>query len=40
MGYNTKTDNFGDLQLIINNNNKLDAASEKGKHNRGVSLVF
>ncbi|WP_189379285.1 gamma-glutamyltransferase [Thalassotalea profundi] len=40
MGYSTKVDKFGDLQLITNKNDKLNAASEKGTHNRGVSLVF
>ncbi|GAA5141532.1 gamma-glutamyltransferase [Thalassotalea piscium] len=40
MGYKTSLDNFGDLQLIINKDNKLSAASESGSHNRGVALVF
>ena len=40
MGYKTKQDVFGDLQIIIKRNNKLSAASEQGKHSRGVSLVL
>ncbi|XQW87010.1 gamma-glutamyltransferase [Thalassotalea piscium] len=40
MGYKTKQDDFGDLQIIINKNNKLSAASEDGSHNRGVALSF
>lgn len=40
MGYKTKLDNFGDLQLIIRRDNKLSAASEKGDSSRGVSLVI
>ena len=40
MGYKTESDDFGDLQIIVNRNKKLSAASEKGKHNRGVSLTF
>jgi len=40
MGYKTKVDNFGDLQLIMREGNKLSAASEKGDSSRGVSLVI
>jgi gamma-glutamyltranspeptidase/glutathione hydrolase len=40
MGYTTKEDVFGDLQMIIKRNNKLSAASEKGEYSRGVSLTF
>lgn len=40
MGYKTKADRFGDLQLIIRKDNKLSAASEKGGNSRGVSLVI
>ena len=40
MGYKTVPDAFGDLQIIIRKNNKLNAASEEGSHNRGVSLTF
>lgn len=40
MGYKTVPDTFGDLQIIIRKNNKLNAASEQGEYSRGVSLVF
>lgn len=40
MGYITKYDKFGDLQLIIQQENQLSAASEGGKSSRGVSLTF
>ena len=40
MGYVTKESAFGDVQLIINRNNKMTAASEYRKRHRGVSLVF
>jgi gamma-glutamyltranspeptidase/glutathione hydrolase len=40
MGYKMKLDAFGDLQIIIRKNNQLSAASQKGKHSRGVSLVL
>lgn len=40
MGYKTAPDAFGDLQIIVRKDNKLTAASEKGSHNRGVSLTF
>lgn len=40
MGYKTKVDVFGDLQMIIKQNEKLNAASEKGGFSRGVSLTF
>jgi len=40
MGYITRSNGFGDLQIITNSNNKLSAASQEGKHHRGVSLTF
>jgi gamma-glutamyltranspeptidase / glutathione hydrolase len=40
MGYKTKEDVFGDLQMIIKRNSKLSAASEKGEYSRGVSITF
>lgn len=40
MGYKTVPDTFGDLQIIVRKNNKLNAASEQGEYSRGVSLVF
>ncbi|WP_299265812.1 gamma-glutamyltransferase [uncultured Psychrosphaera sp.] len=40
MGYITKESGFGDLQIITNRNNKLNAASQSGKRHRGVSLTF
>ena len=40
MGYKTKEDVFGDLQMIIKKNGKFNAASEKGDFSRGVSLTF
>ncbi|MDG1750539.1 MAG: gamma-glutamyltransferase, partial [Thalassotalea sp.] len=40
MGYKTKEEVFGDLQMIIKQNGKLSAASEKGDFSRGVSLTF
>ncbi|MDO6445087.1 gamma-glutamyltransferase [Colwellia sp. 1_MG-2023] len=40
MGYITKEDVFGDVQMIIKNDGKLSAASEQGEFSRGVSLVF
>ncbi len=40
MGYKTEHDKFGDLQLIIQKEGKLSAASEGGKFSRGVSLTF
>jgi len=40
MGYNTKQESFGDVQIIINRKGKLTAASESKKRHRGVALVF
>lgn len=40
MGYQTKVEVFGDLQVITRTGNELSAASEKGKYSRGVSLIF
>ena len=40
MGYKTKVDNFGDLQLIMRKGNVLSSASQQGKSSRGVSLTF
>ncbi|GAA6204719.1 MULTISPECIES: gamma-glutamyltransferase [Thalassotalea] len=40
MGYITKEDVFGDVQMIIKKKGQLSAASEKGEFSRGVSLTF
>lgn len=40
MGYITKENGFGDLQIITNRNNKLSAASQQGGRRRGVSFTF
>jgi len=40
MGYNTKQESFGDVQIIIKRKGKLTAASESKKRHRGVALVF
>ncbi|WP_077340111.1 gamma-glutamyltransferase [Pseudocolwellia agarivorans] len=40
MGYNTKQESFGDVQMILQRDGKLTAASEYRKRHRGVSLVF
>jgi len=40
LGYKTTENSFGDLQLIIRKNDKFQAASEAGKHSRGVSIVI
>jgi len=40
LGYKTVEGSFGDLQLIIRKNGKLQAASEAGMHSRGVSIVI
>jgi gamma-glutamyltranspeptidase/glutathione hydrolase len=39
LGYKTIERSFGDVQLIFRKNNKLQAASEVGKHSRGVSII-
>ncbi|XPF92793.1 gamma-glutamyltransferase [Colwellia sp. RE-S-Sl-9] len=40
MGYNTKQESFGDVQIILQRDGKLTAASEHRKRHRGVSIVF
>lgn len=40
MGYNTKQESFGDVQIILQRDGKLTAASESRARHRGVSLVF
>ncbi len=40
LGYNTKEHAFGDLQVIVSKNGKLQAASEASKYSRGVSLII
>lgn len=40
LGYSLQEDDFGDLQLIIQTNNKLEAASQSGAFNRGVAYVI
>ncbi len=39
LGYKTVENSFGDVQLIIQKNNKLQAASELGKYSRGMSYI-
>jgi len=40
MGYTTKEQSFGDVQMIIQRDNKVTAASEAKSRHRGVSKVF
>ncbi|MDC2890095.1 gamma-glutamyltransferase [Psychrosphaera algicola] len=40
MGYNLVEGAFGDLQIVIKQGNKLQAASETNKFNRGVAKVL
>jgi len=40
LGYKTVERSFGDVQLIIRKNGKLQAASEAGKHSRGTSIII
>ncbi|WP_426358920.1 gamma-glutamyltransferase [Pseudocolwellia sp. HL-MZ19] len=40
MGYTTKEQSFGDVQIIIQHDNKVTAASEAKSRHRGVSRVF
>mgnify|MGYP003384684146 CR=1 FL=1 len=40
LGYKTVERPFGDVQLIYRKNDVFQAASQKGEHNRGVSIII
>ena len=40
LGYKAVERPFGDVQLIYRKNETLQAASQNGEHNRGVSIII